>query len=229
MVSKCKKLLSQQNLVLAETKDAVEPADLSQEGRSEKSAESSALSLDTNQFQQQFVEVAELAYNYLQKHLQTMLGAVEEETSAAGSGGPTQALLERQYKQVETLNAIGGVLANRDVFYETVFVFNQAFALLKLDSFARSQDMVRFVERMMEIIRICARFQEIKLTSPGGDQDGEALKIRYMVPEFMAVIDKLQRQISWLLAQTAFRMIRVKKSTEEPDSQEEKTKEKLTD
>lgn len=120
-------------------------------------------------------------------------------------------------------------MANRDVFYETVFVFNQAFALLKLDSFARSQDMVRFVEQMMKIIKICAQFQEIKLTGPEGDQDGEGLKIRYTVPEFMVVIDKLQRQISWLLAQTAFRMIKVKKSTEEPDSQEEKTKEKLTD
>lgn len=82
---------------------------------------------------------------------------------------------------------------------------------------------------MMNIITICAQFQEIRLASPGGDQDGEGLKIRYMVPEFMVVIDKLQRQISWLLAQTAFRMIRVKKPSEEPDSQEEKTKEKLTE
>jgi hypothetical protein len=91
-------------------------------------------------------------------------------------------------------------LSNRDVFYETVFVFNQAFALLKLDSFAGSKDMVIYVTKMMRVIKICAQFQDIRLTSGEGDSEREGLKIRYMVPEFMVTIDKLQRQITWLLS-----------------------------
>ena len=229
MVSKCKKLQSQQSQSLAEEKDDKEPADASPLPRGEKGAEGLAASLDCNQFQKQFVEVTELAYNYLERHLQAMLETAERGPTVAKGEDLARALLETQQKQVETLNAIGGTLANRDVFYETVLVFNQAFALLKLDSFARSQDMVRFIEQMMKIINICARFQDIRLTGPDGDEEGEGLKIRYIVPEFMVVIDKLQRQISWLLAQTAFRMIRVKKPTESPDSQEEKAKEKLTE
>ena len=45
---------------------------------------------------------------------------------------------------------MGNILSNRDVFYETAFVLNQTFALLKLDSFQAS--MVGFVQNMMSVL-----------------------------------------------------------------------------
>jgi hypothetical protein len=84
-------------------------------------------------------------------------------------------------KQIEVLNGMGSILSNRDVFYETAFVLNQTFALLKLDSF--HSDMVGFVANMMGVVEQCSQFQQIKLA--------ESKDVRYVVPEFMVVIDKL--------------------------------------
>jgi len=47
----------------------------------------------------------------------------------------------------------------------------------------------------------------------------EPLFFKSAAPAFMVAIDKLYRQISWLLGQTAFRMIRVQK---QPDSSSDK-------
>jgi hypothetical protein len=40
-------------------------------------------------------------------------------------------------------------------------------------------------------------------------------KLRYKIPEFIIYIDNLQRQVSWILGQAAFRMIKVTKSKSE--------------
>lgn len=109
----------------------------------EESPEKKQESEDTglsNKYQQSLVEVTLLAYSYLQKHLQAVLDHVNTEFKNE----------HQQIKQIEMLNGMGNILSNRDVFYETAFVLNQTFALLKLDSFQAS--MVGFVQNMMSVL-----------------------------------------------------------------------------
>ena len=49
---------------------------------------------------------------------------------------------------------------------------------------------------------------EISSEKAAGSKNQE-MNLRYKVPEFMIVIDKLYRQLTWLLGQTAYRMIKV--------------------
>ena len=94
----------------------------------------------TNKYEHLLVEVTLLTYRYLQKHLQAMLDHVN--TAFKNE--------HQQIKQVEVLNGMGSILSNRDVFYETAFVLNQTFALLKLDSF--QANMVGFVQNMTSVL-----------------------------------------------------------------------------
>lgn len=91
MVSRCKKLQSQQNQILAEAKGDTEPADASPLPPCERGAEAPSASLDCNRFQAQFVEVTELAYDYLKRHLQTMLETAEAESKVAQAADPARA------------------------------------------------------------------------------------------------------------------------------------------
>jgi hypothetical protein len=45
----------------------------------------------------------------------------------------------------------------------------------------------------------------------------------------MVLIDNLQRQVSWILSQTAFRMIQITKTNDQPLVDQPGNKEKLTE
>jgi hypothetical protein len=50
------------------------------------------------------------------------------------------------------------------------------------------------------------------------EADKESLELKSSFPNFMIAIDKLQRYSTWLLGQTAFRMIRVTKQKDNSDA-----------
>lgn len=121
--------------------------------------------------------------------------------------------IEQRISQIAKLNLFADFLANKNVFYENCFVFINAFALLKLDAFLQDHLMVKFVERLMAIIKNCSVFQSLQVTAVTKKAD-ELVLFKHAAPAFMVAIDKLYRQIAWLLGQTAFRMIQVQKQSE---------------
>ena len=116
--------------------------------------------------------------------------------------------IEQRTSEIAKLNFFADILTNKNVFYENCFVFTNTFALLKLDSFVQDHLMAKFVERLMTIIKKCSMFQSLQVKAATKETD-EPLLFKHTAPAFMVAIDKLYRQISWLLGQTAFRMIQV--------------------
>lgn len=120
--------------------------------------------------------------------------------------------IEQRTSEIAKLNFFADILTNKNAFYENCFVFTNTFALLKLDSFIQDHLMAKFVERLMTIIKKCSIFQSLQVKA-ATKETGEPLLFKHAAPAFMVAIDKLYRQISWLLGQTAFRMIQVKKQS----------------
>jgi len=66
--------------------------------------------------------------------------------------------VEQRSAELAKLNFYADILTNKNVFYENCFVFTNTFALLKLDSFLQDHLMVKFVEKLMAIIKKCSMF-----------------------------------------------------------------------
>lgn len=59
----------------------------------------------------------------------------------------------------------------------------------------------------------------MEISATGAKNSTESLKLRYKAPELIIIIDKLYRQISWIVGQTAYRMIKVYKHSNDSNSE----------